>query len=639
MNESEIEIINFNNKLTEGYKLNKTKIIHEENLEKILDNQNSDKIIMTSQIIEKYIIIISVKVKNMLELNNKKEKDIQLDNFNITIIEHDFEKNKFKQIMINIPIKKDINISKKIFFNQKFYFFDLVPIDNTKSFFILYIFDQLHFFKLYQKEEQLKYNKIKVKNFDKETNVIYIGKNLKLDKNVLEIELLLKPKNCFYFIPIDITDSNKKLKENEYNLNEKENKNIFNKYIKSNCDTFIFTDKNLNQNYIVTKDYSSNEIIIKELIINSIGNNQIKELTIIFLFKIKDKIYLISHLRNNSEEDGQNKYSIFEIYNVFYVVKDNNYNMELLQQIKILNNEGFKDYNFNMNNSNNIFINIGRKLYIFHLGQSGVIDVINIFQLDSNLNFDKYYYEKYQQMTSLIIILNNDIFFSKNADEFLQEKKYILNNDINYIEENKDSNKEQDESNDDENLINDKPKEKDEIEKPISESKLLKLVNESKNPKINIEIESIILNRIKFNEDKIDKYVKENANKIKLIKQDIKFQKEEHKKFKEYYEKLSNIINGITKIINNADNEEIEEEEEIDNKMNYNYNHNYRNFQREATQNYSNCNNNLINQMNIPLQKSSSYNYQNYSYNNNGQLNPYLMNQKYQNGNMINNNY
>ena len=639
MNESEIEIINFNNKLTEGYKLNKTKIIHQENLEKVLDNKNSDKIIMTSQIIEKYIIIISVKVKNMLELNNKKEKDIQLDNFNITIIEHDFEKNKFKQIMINIPIKKDINISKKIFFNQKFYFFDLVPIDNTKSFFILYIFDQLHFFKLYQKEEQLKYNKIKVKNFDKETNVIYIGKNLKLDKNVLEIELLLKPKNCFYFIPIDITDSNKKLEENEYNLNEKENKNIFNKYIKCNCDTFIFTDKNLNQNYIVTKDDNSNEIIIKELIINNIGNNQIKELTIIFLFKIKDKIYLISHLRNNSEEDGQNKYSIFEIYNVFYVVKDNNYNMELLQQIKILNNEGIKDYNFNMNNSNNIFINIGRKLYIFHLEQNGVIDVINIFQLDSNLNFDKYYYEKYQQMTSLIIILNNDIFFSKNADEFLQEKKYILNNDINYIEENKDNNKEQDESNDDENLINEKPKEKDEIEKPISESKLLKLVNESKNPKINIEIESIILNRIKFNEDKIDKYVKENANKIKLIKQDIKFQKEEHKKFKEYYEKLSNIINGITKIINNADNEEIEEEEEIDNKMNYNYNHNYRNFQREATQNYSNCNNNLINQMNIPLQKSSSYNYQNYSYNNNGQLNPYLMNQKYQNGNMINNNY
>ena len=638
MNESEIEIINFNNKLTEGYKLNKTKIIHQENLEKVLDNKNSDKIIMTSQIIEKYIIIISVKVKNMLELNNKKEKDIQLDNFNITIIEHDFEKNKFKQIMINIPIKKDINISKKIFFNQKFYFFDLVPIDNTKSFFILYFFDQLHFFKLYQKEEQLKYNKIKVKNFDKETNVIYIGKNLKLDKNVLEIELLLKPKNCFYFIPIDITDSNKKLEENEYNLNEKENKNIFNKYIKCNCDTFIFTDKNLNQNYIVTKDDNSNEIIIKELIINSIGNNQIKELTIIFLFKIKDKIYLISHLKNDSESE-QNKYSIFEIYNVFYVVKDNNYNMELLQQIKILNNEGFKDYNFNMNNSNNIFINIGRKLYIFHLEQNGVIDVINIFQLDSNLNFDKYYYEKYQQMTSLIIILNNDIFFSKNADEFLQEKKYILNNDINYIEENKDNNKEQDESNDDENLINDKPKEKDEIEKPISESKLLKLVNESNNPKINIEIESIILNRIKFNEDKIDKYVKENANKIKLIKQDIKFQKEEHKKFKEYYEKLSNIINGITKIINNADNEEIEEEEEIDNKMNYNYNHNYRNFQREATQNYSNCNNNLINQMNIPLQKSSSYNYQNYSYNNNGQLNPYLMNQKYQNGNMINNNY
>ena len=191
MNGQEIEIINYN-KLGEGYKINKSKIIKEENLEKILDNNNSDKIIITTRVIEKYIIIISTKVKNMLELNNKKAKDIQLDSFNITIIEYNSNNNKFQQIMINIPIKGDVKISKKIFFNQKFYFFDLIPIDNNKSFFILYLFEQLHFFKLYKKEELLKYNKIKVKNFNKETSVSYVSKNLIKNKNILESIKLLK---------------------------------------------------------------------------------------------------------------------------------------------------------------------------------------------------------------------------------------------------------------------------------------------------------------------------------------------------------------------------------------------------------------------------------------------------------------
>ena len=592
MNNQEIQITNFN-KLREGYKINKTKIIQEENLEKILDNQNSDKIIITTQIIEKYIITISGKVKNMLELNNKKVKDIQLDSFNITIIEYDANNNKFKQIMINIPIKGDIKISKKIFFNQKFYFFDLIPIEDNKSFFILYIFDQLHFFKLYQKEEQLKYNKVKVKNFNKETNVIYIGKNIIKNENKLEIELLLKPKNSLYFIPIDISDANKKLEEREYNLKENENKNIFNKFIKSNCDMFIFTDKNTNQNYIVTKDDNSKEIIIKELCINNVGNDQSKELTILFLFKILDKIYIISHVTNNLEESEENKYHVFEIYNAFYAEKDNNYSLELMQQIKILNDEGIKEYNFNMNNNNNIFINFGRKFYIFHLEKNGVIDLVNIFQLDSKLTFDKYFYDKYQEKTLLIIFLNNDI-FSKYIDEFLQEKKYILNENINNIDKNDSNNEEQNESIDKEDLINDKLKEKDEEDKLNSESKLLKLINENNDSKINMEIEKIILQRIEFHKKKLNEFAKDKKKKFKLIKEDIKLQKEEYQKFKEKHDIISKVINALRKIKNDNNsyyNEFIEEEEdEIGNKMNYNYNHdnNYNLYQRSSTQNYNN---------------------------------------------------
>ena len=590
MNEQEIQIINYN-KLGGGYKINKTKIIQEENLEKILDNHNSEKITITAQVIEKYIILISAKVKNMLELNNKKEKDIQLDSFNITIIEYDSNNNKFQQIMINIPIKGNIKISKKIFFNQKFYFFDLIPIDNKKSYFILYLFEQLHFFKLYKKEDLLKYNKIKVKNFNKETNVIYLGKNLIKNRNILEIELLLKPKNSFYFIPIDISDANKKLEEKEYNLKEVENKNIFHKIIKSNCGMFIFTDKNSNQNYIVTKDDNSNEINMKELVINNIGDNQSQELTILFLFKIIDKIYIITHLVNNKEEDEQNNYLVFGIYNVIYVEKDNNYSMELFQEIKIVNDEGIKEYRFNMNNLNNIFINLGKKFYIFHLENNGEINMINIFQLDSKLNFDKIICDKYQEMTLLITILNNDIFCSKNIDEFLQEKKYIMNENKNNNEEDESNNEEQNESIDKKDLINDKLNEKDDEDKQISEIKLQKLINENNYKGINNEIKKIISQRIEFNVKKLNKMVKDNKNKFKQIKQDIKLQKEQHHKFKEKHDNILKVINAIKKIAidNNKFYDEYEEEEnEIDNKINYNYNNNYNPYQRASTQNYNN---------------------------------------------------
>ena len=80
--------------------------------------------------------------------------------------------------------------------------------------------------------------------------------------------------------------------------------------------------------------------------------------------------------------------------------------------------------------------------------------MINIFQLDSKLTFDKYFYDKYQEKTLLIIFLNNDIFFSKYIDEFLKEKKYILNENINNIDKNDSNNEEQDESIDKEDLIN-----------------------------------------------------------------------------------------------------------------------------------------------------------------------------------------
>ena len=204
MTEDDIKIINFNNKFKEDYKINKPRIVEEKNLEKLIENFDSDKIIIKTQIIDKFIIMISIKTKNQSDYKNNNLKEIQLTNFYITIIKNNLKVQENQQININIPIKGEAIIYQKDFFNQKFYFFDLVKIDEIKSFFYLYIFNQMHFFKLYEKEDKLKYNKIKIKNFNNEISVLYLGKNLNIEKNILEINLLLKPNNTIYIIPINI---------------------------------------------------------------------------------------------------------------------------------------------------------------------------------------------------------------------------------------------------------------------------------------------------------------------------------------------------------------------------------------------------------------------------------------------------
>ena len=110
MNKEEIEIINFNN-YREEYKINKIKVVKKENIERLFVNQIEDKIVINAEIIERFFIIISVKLKNQLDLNNQNSKEIKLNSFNITIIK--FDTNNNQQININIPIKGEINISKK----------------------------------------------------------------------------------------------------------------------------------------------------------------------------------------------------------------------------------------------------------------------------------------------------------------------------------------------------------------------------------------------------------------------------------------------------------------------------------------------------------------------------------------------
>ena len=125
----------------------------------------------------------------------------------------------------------------------------------------------MHIFKIYQKNEALKYNKIKQKNFENKSSkfkAMYLGTNLNKNKNILEIGLILKPENKFLFVNIDISDKNMKLKENEYIIDKDKYKNILSKFKRSFCGKFIFTNKEANQKYLIYKNDNKNEMIVKE---------------------------------------------------------------------------------------------------------------------------------------------------------------------------------------------------------------------------------------------------------------------------------------------------------------------------------------------------------------------------------------
>ncbi len=637
--EEEIQIINFNNKLREEYKINKKREIKEENLEKFLENQNSDKIIIKAKIIDKFIIIITVKVKNQLELKNKNVKEIQLNSFNINIIKYEPKNNQNQQININIPIKGEVNISSKDFFSQKFYFFDLSPIDDIKSFFFLYIFNQIHFFKLYQKDDQLKYNKIKIKNFNNETDVLYLGKNLIKDKKILEIELLLKPNNLFHYIPIDISNENKKFEEKEFLLEKNENKNLLNKFIRSNCEFFVFLGKKENKKYIISTEEKTKEIIIKELNINNLEQKLDNISKILYLFKILDKIYIIADI---TKKEDELKYFTFGIYNVLYNEKDNNYDMELLQQIKIMNYEGIKDYEFNINTNNYLSINLGKNLFFIHLDQNGIIDMINLIQIDSKkLNIRKYYYDKSQDLSLLIHFINEEIYISKFNDEFYKEEKFISNENKNEEKENNNaSNQIENESAIEKESINQKSLVKNEEFQDITTENIF-LENESNNLAnhfIKKKIEKIIIERIEKHKYKINKLIEEKKRKLKTINSENKNFKEENKFLKDKYNNISKIIRNLQKMKtenNNYYEEEVEEGDENNNKINYDQ-INYYNNMYQMGMNHS-YNNQIINQMNNSQNQNMNHNFHNYSFNKN-LINPQFMNYYYQNGNMMLNN-
>ena len=650
----EIEVFNYIGGLTEEYKINHIEEITKDNIHPISNIEADGKIITDSFLRNDFIIMSSFKVKNEIDLNNPNVKEISLIGFSITLIKN----NKNQEISINIPIKEEKSILKKNFYNQNFFFYDFITINEEKNYLIIYIFSQLHIFKVYQKDENLKYIKIKLKNFEnrnKKFKLMYLGSNLEKNKNILEIGLILKPENNFLFVPIDITDKNSKLEEKEYKIDIEKYKTILSKFKRSYTDKFIFIEKETNKSYILSKDESNNEITVKELETHIWENKNVSGKEFSYLYNIDGNTYLISEIPK--EEENEDNYLNIGIFNVFYNKEIDKYNLKLFQKVKIKNDGGYKEFKFNLTNC--LSVNIGEKLFFIQLAQNGCVSMINRFQLNSNnLEISRQNYEKWNEKSSFIFYIQNKIYFSNFGDNFEKLGKCYIEYKNEEIIEPKNDDKENENEKDIENIKvhkkENKKKKKKKEEQIIIEKNI---INSKDDNEIKIIIEEIINRKIEKHKKRIEKLKTENEERFNNIKKDIKKQKEENKRLEQKCSELLKRLQKLNEIKNKCQEENEEEENEMNinfksYSINNNYKNNYHDYKNSQSQNNRiNMSNNsqILNfrQVNPQQQLMNQYNYSNNNQNllyNNNHLNlndpriiQFLQHQQYQRNMMMGN--
>ena len=592
MSKEDIEIINYKKDISEEYKINSLEVKSFEQ-KKLL--KEPIKNIIDRKIKDDYIIICNVKIKNEIELGMTECKDVILNGFFITIIKSNSEsENNPEMININIPIKKELKISKKKFFSNRYYFSDFITIDDSKNYLIVCLLEQIHIYRIYLKDSLLKYNKINMKAFDKKTNVLYLGSNIK--SNILEIAMLLKPKNKFHFISIFTNDVNKKLEEEEYSLDEKYN-NILSKFKRSSCGKFIFIDKETNQKYVLYKE--NNKINLKELLLNKIWENEKSDENKYYqIFNIENANYFIAELPEN------NNFVTLGIYDLFLNKEKNEYlDVNLIQKIKIKAEEGYKDsIDININSSNKLFICLDKNLYIIQLDKNGFAGIINKYILKIS-KLELIYYEKIKDLCLFLNFNKEEIGISKFQDKMLKLVKSgkckieSKNDNINNIIQSNENNEK--EENKIENIEPKGKREKEILHKVDVEDKDEEGENENEEDyESNMKkmITEIINNRIEKNKKNLELLKKENDKKIKMIKEEIKFQKKEDEKMEK---KLNGILKRIKKledIIQKTENNDEEKEElkniKFNNKNNNNSNYNIQNLNQNLNQNLYNLMNN-----------------------------------------------
>ena len=515
--EQEIKVINNFSTLMPTYKTNILPELLQDKLEQIIPKENTneknDRFICNIKLIENYIIIISAKTsKNLSEINS-----IKILGFEVSVIKLNLSLNEEKsEINISIPLKEPKVFTNKNFLVQKYFFSDFIKISEEKNYFHICVFDQLHIFKIYIKDNQLKYNKIELKKFNEKSKVLYLGEYYNKKENILEIDLLIKPMNNILILEINTDEKSQKVDEKIYEFSNMKynNKNVFHKYLRSFCGKFLFTEKETDKKYLIYRN--NDDIIIKPVNLNEPNNN-----SLLFLYTHENNLYLITEIPK--ENENEECYLNLGIFNLYYDEEKDAYEPKLIQKVMIKNESGNKNYSISINMDKDISIQIADYIIYIQLGKNNSVE--KAYKLNTNakqLQISKSFCVKYDQWFIILSLLGENIYVSKIT---IDDSNYVENNCVlNYEEEKPISNGD--------NSIKEENKEKEEInnDKIIENS-----INEDSSKKLNEIlthlndfIDKTINDRIEQNNEKFDSIKQEYEKKFELIEQDIQVQKKEN---------------------------------------------------------------------------------------------------------------
>lgn len=558
MQEEEFKVINNVDNLLNSYKENIISDLVQEKLEEITSKENNkekyDCFKSNIKLVENFLILIFTRTSKCLsELNS-----IKILGFEISIIKLDILPGEEKsEINISIPLKEPKTITIKNILAQKYFFVDFIKISENKNYFHICVFDQLHIYKIYIKDNKLKYNKIELKKFNEKTKVLYLGECFHNEENLLEIDLLLKPMNNLMILEIRTDETGQKIEEKIYefkNMNYN-TKNIFHKYLKSFCGKFLFIEKETDDKFLIYKD--NNDIVIKKLTLDISKNNDNNNYNNNnhFLYTYENDLFLLSELPKENIE--QNEYIILGIFNLFYNKEKDVYESKLMQKIIIKNEGRNKDYLININIDKDISIQTKETLFYIQLGKFSSVE--KVYKLNTNaqdLQISKIICSKFQQWFILLSSLKENLYLSK-----------LLKDDCNYVEKlcikNYENNKELpieenvDKKNNDK-IMQDYEKNnyenKNEEKEKYSQEKLEGIISH-----INEHIDKIINEKIEQNKEKFESIKQQYANKFEMLEQDILAQKKENELLEK---KLDEILNRIGEL-DDANKENIINNENI----------------------------------------------------------------------------
>lgn len=570
INEEDIKVINKCDSISGDYTLNFQQKITNNNLEEIFLKQMDEYHISNIKIKEGFIIIISTKISKNIFKTNPNDKNLNIIGFDIRLIDLNLKnedtKDEKREININIPLKEAKSIANNNLLN-KYFFYDFIKIDESKNYLHIYIFGQLHIFKIYLKDHQLKYNKIELRKFNEKTKVLYLGENYKTKENILEIALLFKPINSFMFLEIDTNEKGSKIVEKKYEFKNQNAKNILNKFIRSYCGIFLFSEKETNKKFIIYKEDKDTDIQIKEANIHLSDNFNN------YFYSISDKLYLICELPPEKLDENNFNYIVLGIFHLFNDEDNDVYQSKLIQKIMIKNEGGIKDYYININTANYISINIGEMLFFFHLNENSSVDMVNKINLNSkNLQISRIISDKSNDCCILLSYINSKLYLSKLYDdkENISKGKCIINYDT-ISNEDENENEEEDEKEEEENSEIEEKESSKESEKEENNNTKNK-ENEKDNSNINLMnqnieyyIDKLIKEKIKVNNEKMEELKREYEQKFELIQKDIDLQEKENDKLEKNMKDVLARVAELEGINGNNKNKEDEKENVNDN--------------------------------------------------------------------------